>query len=468
MSSTFFVRYPDLGANEYRIPEYNVEKLLSDLAKLGRRADKIGVTRPGVQELRREVLEVWEHNLDFTPATRKTDQVRGFRIYTPTGTEVRMDGWHFVATIQHIGEDGNLIRTVPSFMGNLPTSYRTDYPTCDHCHTRRPRLETFVVQHESGEFKRIGRNCIKDYLGEESASRILAAASFDDAMRAMMSDNFGDGLGDGFGGFGGGIKQARPSVVLAWTVATIRTHGWLSRGVARQCEDKQATADVVWDHLFPPMKFRPTVGKPTDEQIAEAEAALTWALAINPDTDSDYLHNCRVVAGLHVWMADSIGIGASIVAAYQREQDRLALQRFATRLPSVYLASEGTKFGGKAKGNQAPFAATVIHTRELESDYGMVEMVKLLVEVDAEHVADLLWFASGGAGAEGKRLERGQKVIVAAAGVKRCQVNNKSGRQETVLTRCTLYAYSEEKMAELMADHEAVNAPKKARGKKAA
>lgn len=474
MTTHRFIIFPNLGANEYRIREERIPHLRHELEKLWRRADRLGIARPDVREVRTEILDVREVDGDWgdlIPSSRKTGQVQAFRIFTPVGTEVRIGGYHFVATIQHIGEDGNMLRTVPSFDGNLPASYRTDKPTCDHCHTVRLRNETFVVQHESGAFKRIGRNCIKDYLGDESAAKILAAASLDEAMRGVLSDE------DGEGGWGiGGMRQVRPVLLLAWTVAAIRTHGWLSRRQARPADGetfdagRQATADIVWDHLFPPMKFKPTVPKPDDEQVTEAEAALKWAQDINPDTDSDYLHNCRVVAGLGVWTAQQIGIGASIVAAYQREQNRLALMKFATSRPSTYLAAEGAKFGGKAKGNGAPFVATVTRTMEMDGQFGMTELICMQMERDDDNVCDLVWFASGGAVVAGHitgRVERGMRIIVAAATVKRCQENRKNQRPETVLTRCTLWAYSDEKLAELVAEYAALNEPKVRRTKTA-
>jgi hypothetical protein len=222
-------------------------------------------------------------------------------------------------------------------------------------------------------------------------------------------------------------------------VAAIATNGWLSRGQAKQ-RGGLATADVVALHLDPPPKFKATVPRPTPEQVEEAAAALAWACDLDRDSSSDYLFNCRVVAHLGSWSHREMGIGCSIVAAYQREQSRLKMAEFARRLPSVHIGDVGARFGAKGtKKNPAPatLEVTVIRTYEMNGDFGLTTIVTMQAQVDADHVADLVWFASGTVD-----VEPGDRATLIGT-VKRHAESKKTGRPETHLSRCTLVKVEE-------------------------
>lgn len=425
--SNTHIRFPALAENERRLHVNWVPEFRQKLAKLAGKARKLGVELPAVTLIREEVLDVL--NEDNEP----TGEVAHFHVYSGERRLIRLPGWSLAATIQHTSE-GNILRAVPDLV--LPPSYRTDDPTCDHCGVSRRRYETFALIHEDGRFARVGRNCLADFLGRHSADTILALAGIASSEEAIFNEYEEEGYGFG----GGGMKRWKPLDIAAFTVATIATHGWMSRGAARDRENATATADVVYNHLCPPPKFKRTVPSPTEEQVEEARAALAWAQSIDAESASDYLWNCRVLAGLGSWTPAELGVGCSIVAAYQREQSRLKMAEFARRLPSVHLGSEGTRFGGKGTKKApapAPLGALVLRTYERAGDFGLTTIVTMQTEVDAEHVADLVWFASGSVD-----VKAGDQVLVTGT-VKRHTESKKTGRLETHLTRCTLVKVEE-------------------------
>lgn len=423
------IEFPDLNDGEIRVSADRLPVVLEALARLNAKAARLGVQAPEVVEVRVEDLDVLRRD-DRTGAWEVVGSAR-FHIFTASAAPVRFAGWAFVATIQHAGEAGNVVKASPTFEGTLPVSYRTDAPTCDHCGLDRARKETFVIQHEGDAFTRVGRQCLKDFLGTDNAAALVAYAGLVSDLESAMSDD------DGGYGWGGGYRQSiEPAKFLAWVAAVIDVRGWMSRGVARD-RNVAATVDIAWDHVFPPPRFVREIDAPMEEQIAEAEAALAWISTQEPT--SDYIHNCKVIATFPRWTSADIGIGGSIMSAYRREQDRLNLQKFERRLPSVHLPFE--KYGGKGTKKDprpAPLEVVVLGVHVRDTDCGAQTIVRMQAPISDDTCADLVWFASGVLD-----IKAGDKARLTGS-VKRREISTRTGRKETHMTRCTLDVRQEE------------------------
>jgi hypothetical protein len=416
------ITFPDLSDGEIRVCADRLPVVLEALTRLKAKAARLGVQAPEVIEVRVEDLDVSMRDED-TGKWEVCGSAR-FHIFTASTAPVRFAGWAFVATIQHEGAAGNLVKASPTFKGELPTSYRHDGPTCDHCGLDRARKETFVIQHEGDAFTRVGRQCLKDFIGLDNAAALVAYAGLVSDLESAMSDD------EGGYGWGGGIYAVDPVKFLAWVAAVIDVRGWMSRGVARD-RNVAATVDVAWVHVFPPPRFKREVPAPTKEQTEEAEAAMAWIAG--QEATSDYIHNCRVMAGKDRWTGADIGIGGSILSAYRREQDRLNLQKFERRLPSVHLPHE--KYGGKGTKKDprpAPLDVVVLGVYVRDTDYGAQTIVRMQAPVSSDTCADLVWFASGTLD-----IKAGDKARLTGS-VKRRETSTRTGRFETHMTRCTL------------------------------
>jgi len=413
--------WPPLAEGEVRVSEERLPSLIAALQKLAHRAAKLGVPEPRVETRCTESLPViatftrgWAHHWTYTGA------VETFAILVAPATPVRLDGWRFAAVIEHLPasegvEAMNLVRASPAFPHPLPMNYRTDPPTCDHCKQNRRRAETFVLHQEpsetrpDGRWARVGRNCLADYVGDASASQLVHAAAVETALADLIADAGCDG-GDGDGG--GGSRRARevsPAYFLAATAIAMESVGWVSRTVARQTEQR-STSEWAWIRFDPPKKpsedERAFLQEPvTDAHRANADAALQWARAIPADTENDFLYSCRVVAFLPAWDASKTGIGAAILAAYRREQERLERLRFERRLPSQPYGVVGERFGGApARGKKGapvvqPFPtlrARVLGVHARDNSFGLQTIVRLQAPSrDGTAVHDLVWFATG-------------------------------------------------------------------------
>lgn len=223
-----------------------------------------------------------------------------------TGARPRYAGWTFVASLERF-DKGVLIRAVPG--ESVPECYREPETAleCDHCRATRNRKATYLVRHEDGSTARVGSTCLKDFLGHNFPMGIAA-------LTAAYSDL--DVLGKGMGG---GAPAFCLPTFLAHVACAIRETGWVSRKEAHE-RTVCSTADAVLIDFDRRAKGYEATFIATEGDKAEAEAAIAWALAVEPE--NDYLHNCRIVAESSIATDRTAGIAASIVAAAARERGR--------------------------------------------------------------------------------------------------------------------------------------------------
>jgi hypothetical protein len=100
----------------------------------------------------------------------------------------------------------------------------------------------------------------------------------------------------------------------------------------------QATADIAYLHMKPaarPPKWVPLYSNVELESIELANNAIEWASEIEGEEIADYLHNIRVIARRGVVEGRDMGLGASIIAAYQRHVNSLRMKELQARRAEV-------------------------------------------------------------------------------------------------------------------------------------
>lgn len=424
----------------FDIPEVNAESVRAKIGALQRRAIKLGIAVPTITEGEPKDVE--------RRTERGTKYIERYIPFTVTQVEpIKFSGWTFAGTIEHgWDEDGkgmNLLRMAPSFTGETPKSYRTDAPTCDHCQTSRRRTETFVVHHEDGQLKRVGRQCLADYLGGKEGKDILSAARWFRSLRTAFEDEMGSC------GFGGGVWRVGILDALIWTATTVRTSGWLSRTAAREQGRETATADIAWNNVTRAVGLRrPTKGEEPLPEVAEqdrkdAAEALEWARNIDEDTDSDYLHNLRVICSRGSCSAKEVGLAASAVATYIRERDRAIAMRIRMSKPSNFMGEVGQRFGGKGKTGIPAIEANVVRRSHYEGMYG----VTTIIVVQTDEGNELVSFNTGYVSDD---IQVGKRVSVVGT-IKAHKVNDKTKRNETVINRTEFTVVGDAPAVELVA-----------------
>jgi hypothetical protein len=195
-----------------------------------------------------------------------------------TGETPSLAGWTFVAVLEPLttedGQTENLVQCLPG--ETCPVEFRSAIGRCDHCKMTRRRNQTFVVRNVSGEYKCVGRQCVKDFLGYNGDPHKFA--SWAESL-AELSSMCGSAEDEEWMGGGGRIADAWDLPRFLTLVACrVRLFGWVSRSTARDSYEKQATADVVLEMLTPPNlynrdKHNKLVAAHT---ITDADSVVLW------------------------------------------------------------------------------------------------------------------------------------------------------------------------------------------------
>lgn len=258
----------------------------------------------------------------------------------------KIAGWDLVCVFDYEHyEDENeqaqlavFTNTVPG--KELPYEYQDKKDVhCEHCGHNRFRKRTFLVQHESGEYKEVGSTCLKDFLGHDPNS-FMWYAGIQDRIREM-EDEFG------LGSFGSGDPMSYDLLgILTLTHTVIRKYGWTSRSEANDYSynnnGKVATADNVLYYLTTPKeKIEPRDRieiEEEDENIAEKTLAYFKTLE---SQDNDYIMNCIKLIRIDRVPRRRLGIACSMIAVYRRHVEK-ELEK-AQELPSEWFGNIGSK-----------------------------------------------------------------------------------------------------------------------------
>ncbi len=391
----------------YKVPSDNLTALTERFVKLGRRAKKLGLPAPTFTELKTERIERKD---ELTGVVRII--LLHHIVVDPGCVEIKVNGWTFVATIQHTDE-GNIVRRVGT-AAELPAQYRNVTRLCEHCNTDRNRKDTYILRHEDGRYKQVGRNCLADFFGHDALMYAERAQYLCDLADGCEADEFG------FGGSRGPNYEAL-EIYLGFVAECITRSGWMSRGKARElgCSGA-ATATVAYTHLHPPKpptSFEPMFRNPSPESMKLGEEAIAWAAAIEGEDVAEYLHNIRIIARRGVYGDRDSGLAASIVAAYQRHLTGIRMRELQAR------RAEFAKHVGEV-GKRIRVKLFVEKVVQCDGNYGTSY---LHIMGDAEGNV-FTWFASS------KPLATATEVVVDGT-IKRH--GDYKGVKQNIMTRCS-------------------------------
>jgi hypothetical protein len=409
----------------YLIPGCNLDYLREKLDDLNKRARRIGAVETTLET---ELAHIqrggifqgqdseWLGTSEMTPEAhqerrqswfgptrsfRWTGQVREWLNVTITGDTPKFEGWSLIAVLEPlVTEDGaeNIIQAVPGH--ECPTEYRDRVGQCDHCHTNRRRNQTFVVQHDNGDHRMVGRQCLKDFLGHSNPHALASMAE----MLASLALLFSSAEDEDFRGGWRAESAWNLETFLRWTSSSIRQTGWTS-GKAAFENYTQSTKSHVLQLLTPPasesVEWRREMEKfsPNEADEDRARRAIEWALDIDREDEdlSDYLYNVNLTARAGYVNLKTAGVAASIIYAYSRwESQEIERRREALRL---------NEHVGTPKIRQ-DFTVDVVKVIENEGNYGLTGIHKMY----DEEGRSLVWFASGSA----KWLDPGKRYRVKA------------------------------------------------------
>lgn len=389
---TFEPTQPE-GPKTYLVPEVNYTSLKEQIARLQRRAKKLN---SGAIEIHEIGHEDWPgfyrpRNIDggdeeiifLAPGTQAARPANVYRRYfriAVIGDRPKLNGWQFAATIDAIRDEdnklvGNMLRVLPGF--DVPVEFRKGEMHCDHCNTQRNWNNTFIVRHDDGTFKQVGRRCLKDFTGHKSPEAYAAYAelllSLDEICGSSEDD---DWLG---GGRTRGTERYNVKAILDLTACVIRTDGWRPKSF-----EFNTTASTLQGYVWATNKDREKLEKLypiTDADKQTAQETMDWLVELTEREGlSDYLHNLSLFGLAGAVEAKTFGFLASAIPAYLREKDRLVFAQ-KEKLVSNYV-------GEAAKRIET--VVTLKLKRYFDSDFG----TRTLCKFHDEQGNVVIWWAS--------------------------------------------------------------------------
>lgn len=226
-----------------------------------------------------------------------------------------VNGWKFIASVEHT-EKGNIINKACDI--EVPERYYDSDPICEHCNSRRYRKDTYIVMNEeTGEFKQVGKSCLKDFTRGMNAEGVAQyTALFDELIVGEEP-------------YGGSWGEAYYSVneFLLYVAETIKHFGYV-----RTEDSGRSTRDRAHDYykmehggrFFPKEKERIQEEMESVSFNAEAEynaelvkEALAWLAS--QEVSNNYMHNLTTACNLEYTTWKNLGILASLFPTYNRE-----------------------------------------------------------------------------------------------------------------------------------------------------
>ena len=175
----------------YMIPEENIENLEKKFVAAARKIRKINPElEPTMTKSNHTIVLV--RKIELRPCDCRSEstvkkvpyEARRVELKIPDEVVFAENNWAFGGSVEPSGVDGKNFVNI-NLSGNdfglvVPPKYFTANPcTCDYCKTNRKRNKTYlVVNRETGEWKQLGKECLKLFVTGIDVDAIATFESF--------------------------------------------------------------------------------------------------------------------------------------------------------------------------------------------------------------------------------------------------------------------------------------------------
>lgn len=381
----------------YEVPVYRYEKLEKMIKRAQNKGGNISISTI------REFDKTFDVCInDDTSRTSRTVDVVAKCYEVEVDGSYKINGWSFVATIEHT-PNGNIIRCIDSSLESLiPNKYLTCGPECEHCHRVRNRKDTYLVYNEeTKEFKQVGKTCLFDFtngLTPETCEAFASVFNYCESCEEFDEDEF-------LGGFSNSIDYGfSNNDVKKYAYSLVKKFGYESNGKSsaklEQC-------------LFKGSNNEYDVVKASDEDI---EAVDEFAQSID-DESVGYMRNAKL-AWLNSYASyRDFALICSFVSTYFRNIERITKEKH-NRESSNYIGNIGDKITINVEKMRA------LYTKKHYYGYNNVAYT-VVYEITDDNGNIFIWSSSN-------VIEDGVKKL---SGTVKDHKEYK-GIKQTVLTRC--------------------------------
>lgn len=131
--------------------------------------------------------------------------------------EYKLGNYNVIAVLEHT-DNGNTV--YPCTEEEVPTKYFTAKGVCEHCNTNHKRVKTIVLKDTEGNYKQVGRACLKEYTGVDDIDLVSAY----EALNAITIDADAD---NGWYGIAPKNDYTETNVYLAKCIHLIKKEGYV-------------------------------------------------------------------------------------------------------------------------------------------------------------------------------------------------------------------------------------------------
>ncbi len=391
------------STNTFRIQAGNTNLLQKALNESNKKATKLGVPLATMKVVGHEDVAVEVKG-------KRTGEFRKVAVVEVTGGVPKLNGWELVGLLHHIatdeaGKDLTVMHTMPG--KTFPVLYKNQANVCEHCNVSRRRNTTFVLRNVDERHIQVGSSCLADFLGFNADPMALARFAEQFAMlEAKMADEDAKTASTPMAQGKAAFYDAR--MFLGYVAATIRAHGWMSKGKARMDYNATPTAELAWNKMYRDASgfagggdesFEAKIAKIeiTDADKVEAARVADYMAVYFDMQDesgmSDYLSNLRLALFQTTINSRLSGIVASVFAAYNRIQSDANRIEAARKEMAANPVAPKLAYVGEI-GKRMTVQARVVSVKGLENS--------TLVKLETVEGNKLTWFASNNSLVEGE------------------------------------------------------------------
>lgn len=343
----------------YMIPEENVENLEKKFKAAARKIHKINPElEPTMTKGNHTIVLV--RKIEFRPCDCRSEstvkkvpyEARKVELKIPEEAVFADNNWAFGGSVEPSGVEGknfvdvNLSGKDLGFI--VPTRYFSSNPcSCDYCKTDRKRNKTYlVVNRETGEWKQLGKECLKLFVAGIDVDAIATFESFikeaEDA--AKPGDEFF---------YNKGFKFVKVADALALAYAVYRERGYLATRDSVGNPNDLCNKNIVQRKLTQQYGCNSDFLNITNSTRGEIDA-MTFKADINVGDvisdveqlpDDPYYNNLKVIVANEYVPLNKLGLLVSIPKAIDRYEEEKRRQEEKEKLASEsnYLGSVGEK-----------------------------------------------------------------------------------------------------------------------------
>lgn len=282
-----------------------------------------------------------------------------------------INDWQFVASLEHT-EKGNIIRKITD--DEIPQKYYFTDTICEHCNITRRRKHLYIIKNvKTGEYKQVGKSCLKDFTNGLDAESIADYISLFDSLIVGTQPIEGYDA----------ARYIEVQKYLMSVIECVKKFGYVrhNQDTHVYCTAERAfNYYAVWYEIpvNMPDKMRKTCIKEmqsvnfqldSTENKQTSENALKWIQ--EKEERTDYIHNLKVICAMEYISTKHIYFLASLIPTYKKvlEAQEKKAKQIQEDIVSEYIGEIKERITIQVKSSQC--------VTSWDTDYGTIHLYKI-------------------------------------------------------------------------------------------